>query len=40
MGTPICVSDRQLDYQRDHTSAKQAVADLTQDLQAALEQLI
>ncbi|WP_228721702.1 lysophospholipid acyltransferase family protein [Thermoleptolyngbya sichuanensis] len=40
VGTPICVSDRHSDYQRDHTSAKRAVAELTQDLQAALEQLI
>lgn len=40
VGTPLCVSDRHLDYQRDHASAKQAVAELTQDLQAALEQLI
>lgn len=40
VGTPLCVGDRHSDYQRDHASAKQAVADLTQDLQAALEQLI
>ncbi|MFQ3618971.1 MAG: 1-acyl-sn-glycerol-3-phosphate acyltransferase [Cyanobacteriota bacterium] len=40
VGTPICVSDRHAVYQSGHAAAKQAVAELTQDLQTALEQLI
>jgi len=34
------VSDRHAFYQSSHTAAKQAVAELTQELQAALEGLI
>ncbi|MEB3291799.1 MAG: 1-acyl-sn-glycerol-3-phosphate acyltransferase [Synechococcales bacterium] len=40
IGEPISVSDRWMDYSRDRRSAKQAVATLTQDLQAALESMI
>ncbi|MGG6293899.1 lysophospholipid acyltransferase family protein [Leptolyngbya sp. AN02str] len=40
VGDPICVSDRQPLYERDHASAKQAVTALTQDLQTALEHMI
>lgn len=40
IGEPISVSDRWTDYSRDRKAAKQAVADLTQDLQTALEQMI
>jgi 1-acyl-sn-glycerol-3-phosphate acyltransferase len=40
VGEPISVSDRGADYQRDRRSAKQAVAELTQDLQDALSAMI
>ncbi|GAB4464776.1 MAG: glycerol acyltransferase [Elainellaceae cyanobacterium] len=40
VGTPLCVSDRHAFYQSGHAAAKQAVAELTQDLQTALERLI
>lgn len=40
VGTPISVSDRWDDYQDNRRAAKQAVADLTQDLQTALQDLI
>jgi 1-acyl-sn-glycerol-3-phosphate acyltransferase len=40
VGQPICVSDRWHSYQSSRRSAKQAVTDLTHDLQAALEQMI
>jgi 1-acyl-sn-glycerol-3-phosphate acyltransferase len=40
VGTPICVSDRHAFYRSSHAAAKQAVAELTQELQAALEVLI
>jgi 1-acyl-sn-glycerol-3-phosphate acyltransferase len=40
VGTPICVSDRHAVYQSSHAAAKHAVAELTQDLQTALERLI
>jgi hypothetical protein len=39
IGAPISVSDRWPQYQENRRSAKQAVADLTQALQTALEQL-
>jgi hypothetical protein len=40
IGDPLSVSDRWPTYQCDRRSAKQAVTDLTQDLQIALESLI
>lgn len=40
VGQPISVSDRYPAYQSSRRSAKQAVADLTQDLQTALELMI
>lgn len=40
VGQPISVSDRFDTYQSSRRSAKQAVADLTQDLQAALAKMI
>jgi hypothetical protein len=40
VGEPICVSDRWSVYQSSRKAARQAVADLTQDLQTALEKLI
>jgi hypothetical protein len=40
IGEPISVSDRWATYQTNRRAAKQAVADLTQDLQTALEQMI
>ena len=40
VGEPISVSDRWQTYQASRRSAKQAVADLTQDLHAALERTI
>lgn len=40
VGQPISVSDRWEAYQASRRSAKQAVADLTQDLQTALEGMI
>lgn len=40
VGQPISVSDRYPAYQASRRSAKQAVADLTQDLQTALEVMI
>ncbi len=40
IGEPLSVSDRWPSYQRDRRSAKQAVTDLTQDLQTALKSLI
>ncbi|WP_431633282.1 1-acyl-sn-glycerol-3-phosphate acyltransferase [Alkalinema pantanalense] len=40
IGQPISVSDRWVDYTRDRKSAKQAVANLTQDLHAALQSMI
>ncbi|RMF70081.1 MAG: 1-acyl-sn-glycerol-3-phosphate acyltransferase [Cyanobacteria bacterium J069] len=39
VGEPICVSDRHAVYQQNHTAAKQAVAELTQDLQIALNRM-
>lgn len=40
IGQPILVSDRFEDYSRDRRSAKQAVTQLTQDLQTALQEMI
>jgi hypothetical protein len=40
IGEPISVSDRWLIYKRDRASSKQAVKDLTQELQADLEKFI
>jgi 1-acyl-sn-glycerol-3-phosphate acyltransferase len=40
IGTPIALSDRWESYQSNRRAAKQAVADLTQDLQTALQNLI
>lgn len=40
VGQPLSVSDRWDTYQSSRRSAKQAVADLTQDLQTALEEMI
>lgn len=40
IGEPIDVSDRASDYQKNHQAAKQAVAKLTQDLYAALNEMI
>jgi hypothetical protein len=40
IGEPISISDRWDTYSRDRHTAKQAVSDLTQDLQTALEGLI
>lgn len=40
VGEPISVSDRYSDYASSRTAAKQAVKQLTQDLQTALEKLI
>jgi hypothetical protein len=40
VGQPISVSDRWEQYQSSRRQAKQAVADLTQDLQGALEGLV
>jgi hypothetical protein len=40
VGQPISVSDRWETYHASRRGAKQAVADLTQDLQAALEEMI
>ena len=40
VGQPISVSDRWATYSADRRSAKQAIADLTQDLQTALEGMI
>jgi 1-acyl-sn-glycerol-3-phosphate acyltransferase len=40
VGEPISVSDRWADYHRDRQSAKQAINQLTQDLQQTLESLI
>ena len=40
VGQPLSVSQRYLVYQASRQSARQAVADLTQDLQKALENLI
>jgi Acyltransferase len=40
IGEPISVSDRWSAYDANHQAARQAVTDLTQDLQVALEQLI
>lgn len=40
VGQPISISDRWESYQGNRKNAKQAVADLTRDLQAALESLI
>ena len=40
IGQPIIVSDRYEDYSRDRRSAKQAVTQLTQDLQTALQEMI
>jgi len=39
VGEPISVSDRWEAYQGNRRMAKQAIADLTQDLQAALERM-
>ncbi len=39
VGEPICVTERWLTYQTSHQAAKQVVADLTQDLQFALEKM-
>lgn len=40
VGEPLSVSDRWPQYQASRRSAKQAIADLTQDLQTALEAMI
>jgi hypothetical protein len=40
IGQPISVSERWETYQRGRREAKQAIADLTQDLQTALESMI
>jgi len=40
VGEPISVTERWSSYRRDRPSAKQAVADLTRDLQTALETMI
>ncbi len=40
IGQPIVVSDRYAQYQQNRRSAKQAVEDLTQDLQTALEKMV
>lgn len=40
IGQPIDVCDRTSDYRQSHKAAKQAVEQLTQDLQTALEKLI
>ncbi|MEP0919036.1 1-acyl-sn-glycerol-3-phosphate acyltransferase [Leptolyngbya sp. DQ-M1] len=40
IGDPISVSDRAAVYQSSRRAAKQAVADLTQDLQIAMEKMI
>jgi hypothetical protein len=40
VGTPLCVTERWDAYRSSRRGAKQAVADLTQELQVALEQLI
>jgi hypothetical protein len=40
IGTPISVTERWPLYANNRSAAKQAVADLTQDLQQALEQMI
>ena len=40
IGEPIDVSNRASTYRTNHQAAKQAVAQLTQDLQTALEQMI
>lgn len=40
VGEPISVSDRWQAYQTSRRSAKLAVADLTKDLQTALEEMI
>lgn len=40
IGEPISVSDRWPTYERDRQSAKQAVLDLTRDVQTALENMI
>jgi 1-acyl-sn-glycerol-3-phosphate acyltransferase len=40
IGQPISVSDRFTQYQTNRRAAKQAVEDLTQDLQTALERMI
>jgi 1-acyl-sn-glycerol-3-phosphate acyltransferase len=40
IGQPISVSDRWETYQRGRREAKQAISDLTQDLQTALESMI
>ena len=40
IGDPISVSDRASVYQSDRRAAKQAVCDLTQDLQTAMEKMI
>jgi hypothetical protein len=40
IGTPISVSDRAAVYQSNRRAAKQAVSDLTQELQVAMEKMI
>jgi hypothetical protein len=40
VGEPIAVSDRWSQYQSSHRAARQAVTELTQELQHALEQMI
>jgi hypothetical protein len=40
VGTPISVSDRWESYATNRRTAKQAVGDLTQELQTALEQMM
>ncbi|MEA5570847.1 1-acyl-sn-glycerol-3-phosphate acyltransferase [Calothrix sp. UHCC 0171] len=40
IGQPICVSERYSTYKGNRQGAKQAVADLTKDMQIALEKLI
>ena len=40
VGKPISVSDRATVYQQSRQGAKQSVAQLTQDLQTALEEMV
>jgi 1-acyl-sn-glycerol-3-phosphate acyltransferase len=40
VGEPICVTERWSNYQQSRQAARQAVIDLTQDLQTALEKMI
>ncbi|MEM7761379.1 MAG: 1-acyl-sn-glycerol-3-phosphate acyltransferase, partial [Cyanobacteria bacterium P01_A01_bin.40] len=40
IGEPINISDRAIAYRQNRQGAKQAVAQLTQDIQTALEEMI